>query len=77
MRWVAAFGMARMCSPRMMAREPVAVTKMCPCEAASSMVVTWNPSMAACKALIGSISVTMTRAPYRCIEWAHPLPTSP
>ena len=31
--------------------------------AASSMVVTSNPSIAACRALIGSISVTITRAP--------------
>ena len=44
-------------------RLPVVVTKMLPSFTASSMVVTWNPSIAACKAQMGSISVTITRAP--------------
>ena len=43
----------------------------------SSTVVTSNPSIAACKALMGSISVTMTRAPKPRSECAEPLPTSP
>merc|ERR1719187_2019195 len=50
---------------------------MRPWGAASSMVVTWNPSIAACRALMGSISVTMTRAPKACRARAEPLPTSP
>ena len=33
--------------------------------------------MAACSAQIGSISVTMTRAPCPRSACAHPLPTSP
>ena len=61
----------------MMSRQPVVVTKMLPCLAASSIVVTSKPSIAACSAQIGSISVTITRAPYDRIEWAQPLPTSP
>src|SRR5512142_3251715 len=43
----------------------------------SSTVVTSKPSIAACSALIGSISVTSTRAPKPRSEWAEPLPTSP
>ncbi len=35
------------------------------------MVVTSKPSIAACKALMGSISVTMTRAPKPRKEWAR------
>lgn len=35
------------------------------------------PSMAACSALMGSISVMMTRAPKPLRAWAQPLPTSP
>ena len=41
------------------------------------MVVTSKPSMAACSALMGSISVTITRAPMPRSECAEPLPTSP
>src|SRR5271163_2784440 len=41
------------------------------------MVVTSYPSIAACSALIGSISVTITRAPSPRSEAAEPLPTSP
>lgn len=35
------------------------------------------PSIAACRALMGSISVTMTLAPKPRRAWTHPLPTSP
>src|ERR1700727_2573266 len=41
------------------------------------MVATWKPSIAACSAQIGSISVTITRAPWPRSDSAHPLPTSP
>lgn len=41
------------------------------------MVVTWYPDTAACRALMGSISVTITLAPMLCNAWAQPLPTSP
>ena len=60
---MASLGICSMCRPRMMSRQPVAVTKMFPREAASSIVVTSKPSIAACKAQIGSISVISTRAP--------------
>src|SRR6476469_4000734 len=42
-----------------------------------SSVLTSKPSIAACSAQIGSISVTTTRAPYARSECAEPLPTSP
>ncbi len=42
---------------------PVAVTKMSAVGSASSMVCTEKPSIAACSAQMGSISVTITRAP--------------
>ena len=38
---------------------------------------TWKPSIAACSAQIGSISVTITRAPWPRSDSAQPLPTSP
>ena len=41
------------------------------------MVTTLKPSMAACSALIGSISVTQTWADSARSAWAQPLPTSP
>ena len=41
------------------------------------MVTTSKPSIAACRAQIGSTSVTSTRAPYERMECEHPLPTSP
>src|SRR5215831_7111808 len=50
---------------------------MSPRPSVSSIVVTSKPSMAACSALIGSISVTTTRAPMPRSECAQPLPTSP
>ena len=55
----------------------VVVTKMSPIPTTSSRVVTWKPSIAACSAQIGSISVTMTRAPWPRSDSAQPLPTSP
>jgi hypothetical protein len=74
---MASSGIASKCSPRIMSRQPVVVTKTRPSDAASSMVVTSKPAMAAWRALIGSISVTMTRAPYERSDSAQPLPTSP
>ncbi|SKW05577.1 Uncharacterised protein [Mycobacteroides abscessus subsp. abscessus] len=50
--------MAFMCSSRMMSKLPVAVTTMSASPMACSTVTTSNPSMSACSALIGSISVT-------------------
>src|SRR5580658_7843143 len=50
---------------------------MSPRPSVSSTVVTSKPSIAACSALIGSISVTTTRAPMPRSECAEPLPTSP
>ena len=65
------------CSPRMMSLLPVAVTMMSHSFTASTMRFTSYPSIAACKAQIGSISVTMTRQPALRSESAVPLPTSP
>ena len=56
---------------------PVVVTKMSPLCAASSIVMTSKPSIAACSAQIGSISVMSTRAPWPLSDGAQPLPTSP
>ena len=74
---MASFFMAFMCSWLMTSTLPVAVTKMSPTGAASSMVTTRKPSIAACRAQIGSISVTNTVAPMPRRAWAQPLPTSP
>ena len=41
------------------------------------VVVTSNPSMAACSAQMGSTSATITRAPWPLRDCAQPLPTSP
>ena len=56
---------------------PVEDTNTSAVSTTSSSVVTWNPSIAACRALIGSISVTITRQPWPRRLCAHPLPTSP
>ena len=46
-------------------------------ETASSKVTTSKPSIAACKAQIGSTSVTFTLAPAPLRDADDPLPTSP
>ena len=56
---------------------PVAVTMMSASGMAVSIRFTGKPSMAACNAQMGSISVTITRAPAPRNEAADPLPTSP
>ena len=61
----------------MMLKLPVAVMKMSALSITSSMVTTSKPSIAACSAQIGSISVTTTRQPCPFSDWAQPLPTSP
>merc|ERR550514_667897 len=61
----------------MMLKLPVVDTKMSISPTTFSMVVTWYPSMHAWSALIGSISVTMTREPEPLSAAAQPLPTSP
>merc|ERR550514_786232 len=61
----------------MMLKLPVVDTKMSISPTTFSMVVTWYPSMHARSALIGSISVTMTREPEPRSAAAQPLPTSP
>src|SRR6201996_4333626 len=50
---------------------------MSPRPSVSSIVVTSKPSIAACSALMGSTSVTITRAPMPRSECEQPLPTSP
>src|SRR5262249_30737338 len=74
---IASSFMTFMWSPRMTSMQPVAVTKMSPTGAASSIVTTSYPSMAACSAQMGSISVMSTRAPRPRAACEQPLPTSP
>ena len=68
---------SRMWSTVITSMLPVAVTKMSARVAASSMVTTSKPSMAACRAQMGSASETMTRQPPFLRLSAEPLPTSP
>mmetsp|Transcript_37046 Transcript_37046/g.74982 ORF Transcript_37046/g.74982 Transcript_37046/m.74982 type:complete len:256 (-) Transcript_37046:279-1046(-) len=74
---MALFFIFSMCSYMMMPLLPVVVMKMSPNDSTSSSFATWKPSIAACRAQIGSISVMMVRAPAACIARADPLPTSP
>jgi hypothetical protein len=67
----------RMWSTEITSLLPVAVMKMSAEETTSSSRTTSKPSIAACSAQIGSISVTFTRAPAPASEAAEPLPTSP
>ena len=57
--------------------QPVAVTKMSPYFAASSMGMTRKFSMVASRALKGSTSVTITSAPMPLARMAMPLPHQP
>ena len=66
-----------MCSAVMMSLLPVVVMKTSAVPTTSSRRWTSKPSMAACSAQIGSISVTITRAACALSEAAEPLPTSP
>merc|ERR1719462_454079 len=66
-----------MCSSVMILKFPVADVKMSISPTTDSMVTTWKPSLQACRAQIGSISVTSTRAPAPRMAKAQPLPTSP
>ena len=68
---------ASKCSPRMMSLLPVAVQMMSDSTTASAIRFTSYPSIAACSAQIGSISVTITRQPALRNDSAEPLPTSP
>mmetsp|Transcript_13946 Transcript_13946/g.52301 ORF Transcript_13946/g.52301 Transcript_13946/m.52301 type:complete len:207 (+) Transcript_13946:542-1162(+) len=74
---IALFFILAMCSTMMMSLLPVVVMKISAVLTQSSMGATWNPSMAACRAQMGSISETMTRAPAAFMACAEPLPTSP
>ena len=62
------------CRPRITSRMPVAVTKMCPISAASSIVITLWPSSVALSAAVGLTSVTMTLAPRPLARIATPRP---
>merc|ERR1719460_3377987 len=66
-----------MCSSVMMSLLPVVVMKTSAMGTISSIVTTWYPSMQACSAQIGSISVTYVTAACAFIDAAEPLPTSP
>merc|ERR1719203_634748 len=61
----------------MILKLPVVVVNMSISCTTDSNVTTWKPSMHACKAQMGSISVTKTRAPAPLRANAQPLPTSP
>ncbi len=61
-----------MCAAVMTSRFPVADTKMSANPTTSSIVFTSKPSIAACRAQIGSISVITTRAPWPLRDSAHP-----
>ena len=56
---------------------PVVVTTISASPTTDSNLLTAKPSIAACKAQIGSISVTITLAPAPLRDAAEPLPTSP
>jgi hypothetical protein len=56
---------------------PVVVTNTSMSLTTFSILTTYKPFMQACKAQIGSTSVTYTRAPHPTIAAEHPLPTSP
>ena len=56
---------------------PVTVTKMSPKGAAWSIGITRKPFMVASRALMGSISVTITLAPMPAARMATPLPHQP
>ncbi len=56
---------------------PVVVITISALEIALSILRTSKPSIAACNAQIGSISVTITRAPAPAKDAAVPFPTSP
>merc|ERR1719288_69245 len=73
---IALFFMAFMCAKVMMSKLPVAEVKMSISPTTDSKVTTWKPSIHACSAQMGSISVTRTRAPAPLMAKAHPLPTS-
>src|SRR5579875_57566 len=68
---------ARMCSRVMMSLLPVVVMMMSASPITSSTRLTSWPSINACSALIGSISVTVTRAPWPASDSTEPFPTSP
>merc|ERR1711887_173924 len=74
---MASFFICMKCLPVKISLQPVVVTKMLQLLTQSSTVVTSYPSMAACRALIGSTSVIMTRHPNPRRDCADPLPTSP
>uniref|UniRef100_A0A7C9AKT5 Uncharacterized protein n=1 Tax=Opuntia streptacantha TaxID=393608 RepID=A0A7C9AKT5_OPUST len=74
---MALFFIFLMWSTMIMSLLPVVVTKMSASETTSSKVRTWRPSIRACRAQMGSISVTITRAPAAFMAAAQPLPTSP
>src|SRR5260221_8127013 len=56
---------------------PVTVQKTSPILAASSILITRNPSITASSALVGSISVTITSAPAPRAREARPRPHQP
>mmetsp|Transcript_15557 Transcript_15557/g.54045 ORF Transcript_15557/g.54045 Transcript_15557/m.54045 type:complete len:422 (+) Transcript_15557:392-1657(+) len=74
---MALFFMRLIISAVMMSLLPVPVMKMSASSMTLSILRTMKPSMHACSAQIGSISVTYTTAPCAFSACAQPLPTSP
>src|SRR5690606_18001077 len=68
---------ASKCSPLTISLFPVVVITISALSRTVSSFLTSNPSIAACKAQIGSISVTVTIDPAPLKDAAVPLPTSP
>ena len=69
--------MASMWRPSTAFTPPVRVMNMSPTEAASSIVITLCPSIAASSARTGLTSVTMVLAPMPLARMATPLPHQP
>merc|ERR1719198_966417 len=74
---MALFFIFAMWSKVMMSLLPVVVMMTSISPTMSSRRATWKPSMHACSAQIGSISVTYVTADAAFIDCAEPLPTSP
>ena len=68
---------ASKCSARTMSLFPVVVITISEFPTTVSNFLTSKPSIAACKAQIGSISVTVTIEPAPLKDAAVPFPTSP
>ncbi len=74
---IAPFFIFKKCSFLITFTSPVAVTKISPVSAAFDIGITENPSIFASKALMASVSTTMTFEPAPCARIAIPRPHQP